>query len=83
MLLRAIQENCYRLVGTKENKTMNIRIVSVTNEDLQRAIKEGCFRQDLFYRLQGYVITAPPLRDCPEDIMPLAGFFREASNREL
>ena len=83
MLLRAIQENCYRLVGTTENKTMNIRIVSVTNEDLQRAIKEQCFRQDLFYRLQGYVITAPPLRDCPEDIMPLAGFFREASNREL
>lgn len=37
---------------------MNIRIVSVTNEDLQRAIKERCFRQDLFYRLQGYVITA-------------------------
>ena len=62
---------------------MNIRIVSVTNEDLQRAIKEQCFRQDLFYRLEGYVITAPPLRDCPEDIMPLAGFFREASNREL
>ena len=83
MLLRAIQENCYRPVGAKENKNTNIRIVSATNEDLQRAIKERRFRQDLFYRLQGYVITAPPLRDCPEDIMPLAGFFREVSNREL
>ena len=47
------------------------------------AAKEKRFRQDLLYRLQEYVITMPPLRDCPEDIMPLAEFFREMANREL
>ena len=52
-------------------------------EDLQKAVTEKRFRQDLLYRLQEYVITMPPLRDCPEDIMPLAEFFREMANREL
>lgn len=54
-----------------------MRIVAATNEDLQKAVTEKRFRQDLLYRLQEYVITMPPLRDCPEDIMPLAEFFRE------
>lgn len=60
-----------------------MRIVAATNEDLQKAVTEKRFRQDLLYRLQEYVITMPPLRDCPEDIMPLAEFFREMANREL
>ena len=83
MLLRAIQERRYRPVGAKEDKTANVRIVAATNEDLQKAVTEKRFRQDLLYRLQEYVITMPPLRDCPEDIMPLAEFFREMANREL
>ena len=66
-----------------EDKTANVRIVAATNEDLQKAVTEKRFRQDLLYRLQEYVITMPPLRDCPEDIMPLAEFFREMANREL
>ncbi len=83
MLLRAIQERRYRPVGAKEDKTANVRIVAATNEDLPKAVTEKRFRQDLLFRLQEYVITMPPLRDCPEDIMPLAEFFREMANREL
>lgn len=83
MLLRTIQERRYRPVGAKEDKTANVRIVAATNEDLQKAVNEKRFRQDLLYRLKEYVITVPPLRDCQEDIMPLAEFFRETANKEL
>ncbi len=83
MLLRAIQERRYRPIGAREDKTANVRIVAATNEDLQKAVAEKRFRQDLFYRLREFVITVPPLRDCQEDIMPLAEFFRETANQEL
>ena len=83
MLLRAIQERRYRPIGAKEDKTADVRIVAATNEDLHKAVAEKRFRQDLLYRLQEYVITVPPLRDCLEDIMPLAEFFREIANQEL
>ena len=83
MLLRAIQERSYRPVGTKEDRTANVRIVAATNEDLEKAVSEKRFRQDLLYRLREFVITVPPLRDCREDIMPLAEFFREIANQEL
>lgn len=83
MLLRAIQERRYRPIGAKEDKTANVRIVAATNEDLQKAVNEKRFREDLLYRLKEYVITIPPLRDCQEDILPLADFFRETANKEL
>lgn len=83
MLLRAIQERRYRPVGAKEDKTANVRIVAATNENLEEAVSEKRFRQDLLYRLQEFVITVPPLRDCQEDIMPLAEFFCEIANQEL
>jgi len=83
MLLRAIQERKYRPIGDKADKNFNIRIIAATNEDLEAAVNEKRFRQDLFYRLHDYEITAPPLRDCQEDIMPLAEFFREIANNEL
>ena len=83
MLLRAIQERRYRPVGAKEDKTANVRIVVATNEDLQKAVAEKRFREDLLYRLHDFEITVPPLRDCQEDIMPLAEFFREIANNEL
>lgn len=83
MLLRTIQERRYRPIGAKEDQTANVRIVAATNEDLHKAVAEKRFRQDLLYRLQEYVITVPSLRDCREDIMPLAEFFREIANQEL
>lgn len=83
MLLRAIQERRYRPVGDKADKKFNVRIIAATNEDMEVAIEEKRFRQDLFYRLHDFEITVPPLRDCQEDIMPLAEFFREIANNEL
>ena len=83
MLLRAIQERKYRPIGDKADKNFNIRIIAATNEDLEAAVNEKRFRQDLFYRLHDYEITVPPLRDCQEDIMSLAEFFREIANNEL
>ena len=83
MLLRAIQERRFRPVGDKSDRSFNVRIIAATNEDLEKAVHEKRFRQDLLYRLHDFDITVPPLRDCQEDIMPLAEFFREIANREL
>lgn len=83
MLLRAIQERKYRPIGDKADRNFNVRIIAATNEDLEAAVNEKRFRQDLFHRLHDYEITVPPLRDCQEDIMPLAEFFREIANNEL
>ena len=84
MLLRAIQERRYRPVGDKSDRSFNVRIIAATNEDLEVAVNEKRFRQDLLYRLHDFVITVPPLRDCKEDIMPLAEFFPWPGNvREL
>ena len=75
MLLRAIQERKYRPMGDKTDKNFNVRIIAATNEDLEAAVNEKRFRQDLLYRLHDF--------DCQEDIMPLAEFFREIANKEL
>lgn len=83
MLLRTIQEHRYRPVGAKEDRTADVRIVAATNEDLRKAVTEKRFRQDLLFRLQDFIITMPPLRNCKEDIIPLAEFFREQGNRML
>ena len=83
MLLRAIQERRYRPVGDKADRNFNVRIIAATNEDLEVSVNEKRFRQDLLYRLHDFGITVPPLRDCQEDIMPLAEFFREQSNKTL
>mgnify|MGYP002225328139 FL=1 len=83
MLLRAIQERRYRPVGDRTDRSFNVRIIAATNEDLETAVNEKRFRQDLLYRLHDFEITVPPLRDCQEDIMPLAEFFRKIANNEL
>ena len=83
LLVRAIQYRRYRPIGDKTDKSFNVRIIAATNEDLEKAVIEKRFRQDLLYRLHDFEITVPPLRDCQEDIMPLAEFFREIANNEL
>ena len=83
MLLRAIQNRTYRPVGGVMDKIADVRIVAATNEDLVKAVDEGRFRQDLYYRLKEFIITVPPLRQCREDILPLAKFFMELANKEL
>lgn len=83
LLLRALQEKRYRPVGGKEEVKTDIRLVAATNEDLEKAIAEGRFREDLFHRLNEFPLQVPLLAECPEDILPLADFMLEAANREL
>jgi two-component system response regulator HydG len=82
-LLRALQEKCYRPVGGKEEIQTDIRLVAATNEDLEKAIAEGRFREDLFHRLNEFPLHVPLLAECIEDIIPLAEFMLDAANREL
>lgn len=83
LLLRALQEKRFRPVGEREETRTDIRLVAATNEDLEKAIAEGRFREDLFHRLNEFPLYVPLLAECPEDIIPLARFMLEAANREL
>lgn len=83
LLLRALQEKRYRPLGGKEEIQADIRLLTATNEDLEQAISEGRFREDLFHRLNEFPLHVPSLRDCAEDIIPLAGFFLSYANEEL
>ncbi|WP_373227321.1 sigma-54-dependent transcriptional regulator [Parabacteroides merdae] len=83
MLLRVLQENVYMPIGGQKEKIADVRVVAATNEDMERAIKEGRFREDLFHRLNEFEIRQPSLVECPGDILPLAEFFRERFSKEL
>ena len=83
MLLRAIQNKTYRPVGGSKDKRADVRIISATNEDLETAIEEKRFRRDLYYRLREFTIKIPTLKECPEDILPLAEFFLHEMNTAL
>ena len=74
-LLRVLQERVIERVGDLEPRPINIRVVSATNKDLQEEIKEGRFREDLFYRLAEVSVNLPPLRERGMDIHELAMFF--------
>ena len=82
-LLRALQEKRYRPVGGKEEIQTDIRLVAATNENLEKAIAEGRFREDLFHRLNEFPLYVPLLAECPEDIIPLAEFMLDIANWEL
>jgi DNA-binding NtrC family response regulator len=74
-LLRVIQEREFRRLGSLENIKVDVRIIAASNIDLQSAVKQGTFRDDLYYRLNVIVIKIPPLRDRTEDIPLLADHF--------
>lgn len=74
-LLRVIQEREFRRLGSLENIQIDVRIIAATNTDLQAAVRQGTFRDDLYYRLNVIVIKIPPLRDRTEDIPLLARHF--------
>ena len=83
MMLRAIQSKRYRPVGGDKDRAADVRIIAATHEDLQAAIAGKRFRQDLYQRLKEYTLVIPPLRNCREDIMPLANFFLNLANEEF
>ena len=80
-LLRVLQDHEVRPVGATKSRTVDVRIVAATHHDLRQAVKEKRFREDLFYRLAVIEVQVPPLRDRPEDILPLAEFFLERAAR--
>src|SRR5258705_6568391 len=75
-LLRAIQDGVVRRVGSETtDAVVNVRFVAATNRDPAKAIADGLFREDLYYRLRVVPIHVPPLRDPPEDLALLANHF--------
>jgi DNA-binding NtrC family response regulator len=74
-LLRAIETKAFTRVGGTREVSVDIRIIGTTNRDLARQVAEASFREDLYYRLKVIPLTIPPLRDRPEDILPLARHF--------
>jgi DNA-binding NtrC family response regulator len=82
-LLRLIQEQEFERVGGTRPIRVDVRFVAATNTDLERAMKEGRFRQDLYYRLNVVPLVLPPLRERKEDVEPLARHFIEKYSAEL
>ena len=82
-LLRAIQERTFKPVGSTEDITVDVRIISATNKELEKEVAAGHFREDLFYRLNVIQIKLPPLRDRRDDIPILAQHFLEKYAKEL
>jgi len=74
-LLRVLETGQYRRVGSARDLVADVRIVAATNRDLDEMVAEGKFRQDLFYRLNAFTLTVPPLRERREDIAVLANYF--------
>ena len=81
-LLRVIQEREFTPLGDTTPRRVDVRIVAATNIDLKEAVRQGGFREDLYYRLAVVPIELPPLRDRHEDILPLAQHFIQKYNEE-
>ncbi len=82
-LLRTLQTGEIRAVGDIRTKKVSVRIIGATNQDLEKAIRAGTFREDLFYRINTFTITLPPLRERIEDIPFLAEFFLQRARAKV
>lgn len=82
-LLRAIQERKIRRIGSTSEISIDVRIITATNEDLKQAVAKGEFREDLYHRINEFAITVAPLKQRPEDLMLFAGHFLKQANTEL
>ena len=81
-ILRFLETQTFMRVGGEREIKVDVRIIAATNRNLETLVKEGMFRNDLYYRLKVMVVEMPPLRDRPEDILLLSSLFIEENNRE-
>jgi DNA-binding NtrC family response regulator len=81
-LLRVLQEKEFERVGSSETLRVDVRVLASSNRDMEKAIADGVFRHDLYYRLNVVGVELPPLRERREDIRPLTEYFVEKYNRE-
>lgn len=82
-LLRTLQENTIRRVGGLYETTIDVRVIAATNKDLLKLVDENKFRKDLYYRIAIFPINIPPLRERPNDIIPLITIFLSNMERKL
>jgi transcriptional regulator with PAS, ATPase and Fis domain len=82
-LLRVLEDQVIRRVGGIRDMQVDVRVIAASNRDLEKAVRDGQFRQDLYYRLAIIAIFIPPLRERKEDILPLVDFFIERYNRRF
>lgn len=82
-LLRPLQERKIRPVGSTQEISVDIRLISATNENLEQAIEKGTFREDLYHRINEFTLRMPDLKERKEDILLFANFFLDQANKEL
>ena len=82
-LLRVLQERTFARLGSTVQRPSDFRLICLTNKSLEAEVKAGHFRSDLYYRINVVVLNAPPLRQRPRDILPLALFFLDHFNRKF
>jgi PAS domain S-box-containing protein len=82
-LLRVLQESEYERVGDDRTHTVDVRVIAATNRDLEQAVADGRFREDLFYRLSVFPIEVPPLRARGDDVIQIASHFLERTCQEF
>ncbi len=82
-LLRVLEEQKVRPIGATHAIDVDVRVIAATNRDLTERVAQGLFREDLFYRLNVFHIPIPPLRERPEDILPLAEMFLRKYRRQI
>ena len=82
-ILRVLQEQRFERVGGNETIAADVRVIAATNRDLEKMVARSHFRADLYYRLNGYTIQLPPLRERGEDLVLLADYFLLRANRDL
>jgi len=74
-LLRVLENHCVTPVGSNEDRSLDVRVIAATNRSLVKMVRDGEFREELYYRLNVVAINLPPLRDRPEDVEPLVHRF--------